>query len=169
MKKKVLTAMILATAICSTTFAAEVPARGESSKDASFASSEIEVVEMASKDKKVKKEINKGKTTLDKNKNQKDLDKARQKADEERRLLEKERLEHEKKSINLMPTQSQEYSFDNEFAIDGAVTGMAHRVAHNLIPLSVEARFFAPHFDAKVHADSISYNGGTIGLKDQCS
>ena len=150
MKKKVLTAMILATAICSTTFAAEVPARGESSKD-----------------KKVKKEINKGKTTLDKNKNQKDLDKARQKADEERRLLEKERLEHEKKSINLMPTQSQEYSFDNEFAIDGAVTGMAHRVAHNLIPLSVEARFFAPHFDAKVHADSISYNGGTIGLKDQ--
>ena len=171
MKKKILTAMILATAICSTTFAAEVPARGESSKDASFVSSEPEVVEL-SKSSDQKK--------LDQKK-KKEAEEARKKAEAERRRLEKERakkiehieevpihrIEHENKSINLMPAQSQEYTFDQEFAIDGMATGMAHRVAHSLIPLSVEARFFAPHFDAKVHADSISYNGGTIGLKDQ--
>ena len=156
MKKKIVSAMILATAICSTTFAAEV----QTSTDESIVKNESEMVEMASKDKRIKKEIKNEKTTLKKN-----SELARQKADDKRRHLERERLEHEKKSINLMPVQ--EYSFDNEFEIDGAVTGMAHRVAHNLIPLSVEARFFAPHFDAKVHADSISYNGGTIGLKDQ--
>ena len=184
MKKKILGAMLVATAICSTTFAAEVPARGESSKDASFVSTEPEVVELSKSSEQKKIERQK----------KKEAEEARKKAEEERKRLEKERerklkhsnddmdeyrlkeeqvrrqVEREKKSdetVNLMPTQSQEYTFDQEFAIDGMATGMAHRVAHSLIPLSVEARFFAPHFDAKVHADSISYNGGTIGLKDQ--
>ena len=31
---------------------------------------------------------------------------------------------------------------------------------------SIEARYFAPHFDAKVQSDKINYNGGKVGLKD---
>lgn len=33
-------------------------------------------------------------------------------------------------------------------------------------PFSIEARYFAPHFDAKVESDKIRYNGGKVGLKD---
>lgn len=195
MKKKILSAMILATAFCSTTFAAEVPVRGESHKDMSFVENESDISELSSKTtkttldnaKKAKKEIDKAKkskkeieSAADKSKkkiesstdqSKKEISDARKKAEDDRKRLEQLRADRSKKSsdtINLMPlTSNQEFSFDQEFALDGAVTGMAHRVAHNLIPLSVEARFFAPHFDAKVHADSISYNGGTIGLKDQ--
>lgn len=31
---------------------------------------------------------------------------------------------------------------------------------------SIEARYFAPHFDAKIQSDKIYYNGGSVGLKD---
>ena len=34
------------------------------------------------------------------------------------------------------------------------------------IGLGVEARFYAPHLDAKVSSDSIKYNNGEVGLKD---
>lgn len=33
-------------------------------------------------------------------------------------------------------------------------------------PFSVEARFYAPHFNANVQSDKISYNGGSVDLKD---
>lgn len=49
---------------------------------------------------------------------------------------------------------------------DYLVKGVAGEVAKNILPLSVEARFYAPHFNIKVQSDDIHYNGGTVGLKD---
>ena len=34
------------------------------------------------------------------------------------------------------------------------------------LPMSVQARFYAPHFDAQVHTDKTSFNGGDVGFKD---
>ena len=99
MKKKILTAMILATAICSTTFAAEVPARGESSKDASFVSTEPEVVELSKSSEQKKIERQK----------KKEAEEARKKAEEER--LERERKRQEelaRKAEELARQQAEE-------------------------------------------------------------
>ncbi|MBR2180018.1 MAG: hypothetical protein IJ862_06470 [Selenomonadaceae bacterium] len=46
------------------------------------------------------------------------------------------------------------------------VGGVVRDTAQKIFPFSIEARFFAPHFDAKVHSDKIHYNGGEVGLKD---
>ncbi len=46
------------------------------------------------------------------------------------------------------------------------VNGVVHDVAQKILPVSVEARFFAPHLDMNVKSDRIHYNGGDVGLKD---
>ena len=46
------------------------------------------------------------------------------------------------------------------------VGGVVRDTAQKILPISIEARFFAPHFDAKVHSNSIHYNGGQVSLKD---
>ena len=49
---------------------------------------------------------------------------------------------------------------------DFLVGGIVRDVAQKVLPISIEARYFAPHFNAKVKSDSIRYNGGQVGLKD---
>ena len=49
---------------------------------------------------------------------------------------------------------------------DFLVGGTVKDVAQKILPISIEARFFAPHFDAKVKSDKIRYNGGQVGFKD---
>lgn len=49
-----------------------------------------------------------------------------------------------------------------EFLVNGAVKDITQKI----LPISLEARFFAPHMDIKVQSDSIHYNGGKVGLKD---
>ena len=49
---------------------------------------------------------------------------------------------------------------------DFLVGGIVRDTAQKIFPFSVEARFFAPHFNAKVHSDKIHYNGGEVNLKD---
>ncbi len=50
---------------------------------------------------------------------------------------------------------------------DFLVAGVVKDIAQKILPVSAEARYFAPHFDAKVQSDNISFNGGRVGLKDQ--
>ena len=49
---------------------------------------------------------------------------------------------------------------------DFLVGGVVRDVAQKVLPISIEARYFAPHFDAKVKSDRIRYNGGQVSLKD---
>ena len=46
------------------------------------------------------------------------------------------------------------------------VGGIVRDTAQKILPVSIEARFYAPHFDAKVKSNSIRYNGGQVSLKD---
>ena len=46
------------------------------------------------------------------------------------------------------------------------VNGVVRDVAQKILPVSVEARYFAPHLDINVKSDKIYYNGGKVGLKD---
>lgn len=46
------------------------------------------------------------------------------------------------------------------------VNGVVHDVAQKILPVSVEARFFAPHLDMSVKSNKIHYNGGEVGLKN---
>ena len=46
------------------------------------------------------------------------------------------------------------------------VMGVSDEVTKKIFPFSVEARFFSPHFNANVKSDKISYNGGSVNLKD---
>ena len=55
---------------------------------------------------------------------------------------------------------------ENEELSNFVVGGVVRDTAQKILPLSIEARFFAPHFDAKVKSDSIRYNGGKVGLQD---
>ena len=55
---------------------------------------------------------------------------------------------------------------ENEELSNFVVGGIVRDTAQKILPLSVEARFFAPHFDAKVKSDNIRYNGGQVGFKD---
>ena len=57
-------------------------------------------------------------------------------------------------------------SENNEELPNFIVGGIIRDTAQKILPLSVEARFFAPHFDAKVKSDNIRYNNGQVGLKD---
>ena len=55
---------------------------------------------------------------------------------------------------------------ENEELSNFMVGGIVRDTAQKILPLSIEARFFAPHFDAKVKSDSIRYNGGQVSLQD---
>lgn len=46
------------------------------------------------------------------------------------------------------------------------VKGVVKDITQKILPISVEARYFAPHFDLTAHNDKYSYNGGEIGLKN---
>ncbi len=47
------------------------------------------------------------------------------------------------------------------------VKGVIKDVAQKILPVSIEARYFAPHMDMKVKSDKIYMNGsGEVGLKD---
>ena len=60
----------------------------------------------------------------------------------------------------------------NETATSEELTSVVEKAVGDVrgirptIGLGFEARFFAPHMDAKVSSDSISYNNGKVGLKD---
>ena len=54
---------------------------------------------------------------------------------------------------------------NKEDGSDFLVGGVVRDTAQKIFPFSVEARFFAPHFNAKVHSDKIRYNGGEVNLK----
>ncbi len=82
---------------------------------------------------------------------------------DKRKLEKQENLEKFNANINEKP----EYTFDREMAVKSMVGSVAHSVIHKIIPISLEARYFAPHFNAEVQSDNISYNGGKISLKDQ--
>ena len=49
-----------------------------------------------------------------------------------------------------------------EYLVAGAVKDITQKI----LPISVEARFFVPHMDMSVQSDSIYYNGGKVGLKN---
>ncbi len=49
-----------------------------------------------------------------------------------------------------------------EFLVGGAVKDITQKI----LPISAEARFFAPHFDLSSHTGNFSYNGGELGLKN---
>ena len=55
---------------------------------------------------------------------------------------------------------------NKENELDSLVGGVVRDTAQKVFPFSVEARFFSPHFNAKVHSDKIHYNGGEVNLKD---
>ncbi len=46
------------------------------------------------------------------------------------------------------------------------VNGVIHDVTQKILPISVEARFFAPHMDINVKSDKIRYRDGSVGLKN---
>lgn len=50
-------------------------------------------------------------------------------------------------------------------AAETAVNGVIRDVAQKILPVSVEARYFAPHMDLNVQTSGIRYNGGSVGLK----
>ena len=54
----------------------------------------------------------------------------------------------------------------NEEQPDYLVGGVIRDVAQKILPVSIEARYYAPHFNARVKSDSIRYNGGEVNLKD---
>lgn len=49
-----------------------------------------------------------------------------------------------------------------EFLVNGAIKDLTQKI----LPISVEARFFAPHMDLSVKSDKIFYNGGEVSLKN---
>ncbi len=49
-----------------------------------------------------------------------------------------------------------------EFLVKGALKDITQKI----LPISVEARFFAPHMDLSAKSDKIFYNSGEVSLKD---
>ena len=71
----------------------------------------------------------------------------------------------ESKVINtIVDPQIQGESYDE--LSNYIVGGVIRDTAQKIFPFSVEARFYAPHFNAKVKSNKIHYNGGEVGLKD---
>lgn len=62
--------------------------------------------------------------------------------------------------------EEQEFKYEFEDQNEYLVEGIIHDTAQKILPISLEARYFAPHFNAKVQSDNIHYNGGKINLKD---
>ena len=63
------------------------------------------------------------------------------------------------------------YAFANELNGDSRDASETYAIESandnkKILPFSLEARWFAPHLEAKVHSDSIYYNGGSVSLKD---
>ncbi len=48
---------------------------------------------------------------------------------------------------------------------DYLVGGIVTSVVHQILPISAEARFFAPHMDMNVQSSKFHYNGGPVSLK----
>ncbi len=48
-----------------------------------------------------------------------------------------------------------------EYLVGGIVTSAVHQI----LPISAEARFFAPHMDMNVQSSKFNYNGGPVSLK----
>ncbi len=46
------------------------------------------------------------------------------------------------------------------------VGGIASQALNMILPVSVEARFFAPHYNMSVQSDDIRYNGGKVDLEN---
>ena len=49
-----------------------------------------------------------------------------------------------------------------DFLVNGAIKDVTQKI----LPISVEARYFMPRMNMKVNSDKFSYNGGSIGTKD---
>ena len=62
----------------------------------------------------------------------------------------------------IQKNQNASYEDLSKYVVGGVIRDTAQKI----FPFSVEARFYAPHFDAKVKSDKIHYNGGQVGLKD---
>ena len=46
------------------------------------------------------------------------------------------------------------------------VNGVVHDTTQKILPISIEARYFAPHMDISIFADDIRFNDGKVSLKD---
>lgn len=69
-------------------------------------------------------------------------------------------------SLSATAFASEPVAQENFEEAETMVNGIVRDVAQKILPISVEARYFAPHLDVNVKSDKIYYNGGKVGIKD---